>query len=147
MAWRQDYYKVRNPEKYLGDVNNVFYRSSWELEAFEFCDYKNDNVKKWSSEEIVIPYSMPTSNGGVRPAKYFPDLYIEYVNSAGKYCKVLIEIKPKKQTKASRARNPKTKLYENAQYFKNQLKWEAAEAWCKQNGIQFIIMTEGDQFN
>ncbi len=146
MGWKQDFYQVRNPEKYLGDVNNVFYRSSWELEAFEFCDFKNPNVLRWASEEIVIPYALPTPNGGVRPAKYYPDLYMEYINAQKQLCKVLIEIKPKKQMKASRARNPKTKMFENAQYMKNQLKWEAAEAWCKKNGIKFMIMHEGDQF-
>lgn len=146
MGWQQAYYTLKNPDKYLGDINNVFYRSSWEREAFEFCDFRNPNVLRWSSEEIVIPYSVPTSNGGVRPAKYYPDLYMEYTDAGGKLCKVVVEIKPKKQTKPSRARNPKTKLYENQVYAKNRLKWDAAEKWCKQNGIKFLIMNEGDQF-
>lgn len=143
--WVQEFYEVRNPEKYDGDTKNVFYRSSWELEAFKFCD-NNPNVLKWSSEEIIIPYAVPTQNGGVRPAKYYPDLYMEYRNAAGKICKELIEIKPKKQTKPSRARNPKTKMYENQIYNKNMLKWEAARNWCKQNGITFRIITESEQF-
>lgn len=146
MAWRQDYYEVQRPEKYLGDVNNVFYRSSWELEAFKFCD-NNPNVLKWSSEEIVIPYAVPTNNGGVRPAKYYPDIYMEYRDANGKTHKDLIEIKPKKQTKPSRSRNPKNKMYENQVYAKNQLKWEAARAWCGKNGITFRILTENEQFN
>ena len=145
MAWRQDFYDVQNPDKYVGDVNNVFYRSSWELEAFKFCD-NNPNVIKWASEEIIIPYAAPTSSGGVRPAKYYPDLYMEYVKHDGTYCKDLIEIKPKKQTKASRSRDPKTKIYENQVFQKNQLKWEAAKAWCATRGITFRILTEVDQF-
>jgi hypothetical protein len=145
MGWRQNYYEVKNPKKYEGDVTNVFYRSSWELEAFLFCD-NNPNVIKWSSEEIVIPYSMPTPNGGVRPAKYYPDLYMEYINSDGKKCRDLIEIKPAKQTKASRSKNPKTKMFENQAWMKNELKWEAARAWCVQHGITFRILTENEQF-
>lgn len=143
--WRQNYYKIKNPKKYLGDINNIFYRSSWELEAFKFCD-NNPNVLAWSSEEIAIPYALPTESGGVRPAKYYPDLYMEYINAAGKKCKELIEIKPKKETKPSRSRNPKTKMMENAVYQKNMLKWEAARNWCKSKGITFRIITENDQF-
>lgn len=144
--WRQDFYEVKNPEKYKGDVKNVFYRSSWEFEAFKFCD-NNPNVIEWASEEIVIPYAMPTSSGGIRPAKYYPDLYMKYVNSAGKICTELIEIKPKKETRPSRSRNPKTKMMENATYQKNMLKWEAARNWCKQKGMIFRVITEQDQFN
>ena len=144
--WRQGQYKPKNPKKYEGDLNNIVYRSSWELEAFEFCD-NNPNVIKWSSEEIVIPYAMPTPNGGVRKARYFPDLYMEVKNRDGKIVRHLVEIKPHKQTKASRSRNPKNKMYENAVHMKNQLKWEAARAWCRQNGMIFSILTEKEQFS
>lgn len=145
-GWKQGKYTPRNPEKYLGDLDKIFYRSSWELDAFKFCDFQNPNVLRWSSEEIVIPYAVPTATGGVRPAKYYPDIYMEYNNAAGVLCKVLIELKPRKQTKPSRARNPKTKLYENQVFMKNQLKWDAADNWCKQNGIKFVLMNERDQF-
>ena len=145
MGWQQDYYQLQKPEKYIGDVNNVFYRSSWELEAFKFCE-NNPNVLKWGSEEIAIPYSKPTPNGGVKPAKYYPDLYMEYRDKEGNIQKVIIEVKPKKQTKASRSRNPANKMYENQMYFINQLKWDAAKNWCEQNGIRFIVMTESDMF-
>ena len=144
--WRQGYYQPKRPEKYVGDVNNIVYRSSWELEAFEFCD-NNPNVIKWASEEIVIPYMVPTANGGTRKARYFPDLYMEYKNRDGKVIRDLIEIKPHKQTKTSRSRNPKNKMYENAVHMKNQLKWEAARNWCKQNGMNFRILTEKEQFS
>ena len=144
-GWKQGQYTPKNPQKYLGDVNNIIYRSSWELEAFEFCD-NNTQVIRWSSEEIVIPYAMPTANGGVRAAKYFPDLFMEYKRHDGKIIKDLIEIKPYKQTKPSKSRKPKNKMYENAVHFKNQLKWEAASAWCKKNGMNFRILTEKEQF-
>ena len=145
-GWRQGEYTPNNPEKYKGDLSNIIYRSSWELEAFEFCD-NNKNVLFWSSEEIVIPYAMPMANGSVRPAKYYPDLYMEYKRADGKIARDLIEIKPHKQTQVSKSRNPKNKMYENAVHFKNQLKWEAARAWCGQNGLTFRILTEKEQFN
>jgi hypothetical protein len=144
-GWKQGLFTPKHPEKYKGDLNNIQFRSSWELEAFEFCD-NNPKVKVWSSEEIVIPYAMPMANGGVRKARYFPDLYMEYENVHGKIVRDLIEIKPFKQTKVSRSRNPKTKMYENAVHMKNQLKWEAARAWCSQNGMNFRLLTEKEQF-
>ncbi len=144
--WRQGLFTPKHPEKYVGDLEKIVFRSSWELEAFEFCD-NNPKVLKWASEEIVIPYSMPTSKGGVRPAKYYPDLYMEYKNVHGKVIRDLIEIKPFKQTKPSRSRNPKNKMYENAVHMKNQLKWEAARAWCAQNGMNFRLLTEKEQFS
>jgi len=130
----------------LGDVENVFFRSSWEMEAFKFCD-NNPNVLKWSSEEIVIPYTKPAANGGFRPAKYTPDLYMEYVKNNGTHCKDLIEIKPHRQTKPSRSKNTKNKMFENQIHFVNQLKWDAARNWCKGKGITFRVITEKDQFN
>jgi len=145
-GWKQGKFKPKNPNKYKGDLNNIIYRSSWELEAFDFCD-NNLRVIHWASEEIVIPYAMPMPNGGVRSAKYFPDLYMEYRRSDGKVVRDLIEIKPYKQTKASRSRNPKNKMYENAVHMKNQLKWEAARVWCGLNGMNFRLLTEKEQFN
>ena len=138
-------YTVINIEKYIGNPDNVIIRSSWERDAFTFCD-NNPNILRWCSEEIVIPYILPLPNGGVRPAKYYPDLYVEYKDVNGKLNRELIEIKPKKQTRPSRARNPKTKMFENAAFMKNTLKWEAAHAWCKERGIEFKILHEGDQF-
>jgi len=145
MAWKQGLYEVKNRNKYDGDYTNVVYRSSWELDAFEFCD-NNPNVLKWSSEEIVIPYAVPANNGGIRPAKYYPDLYMECKISDGRIIKYLIEIKPAKQTKPSKSRNTRNKMYENSVYQKNQLKWKAAELWCQERNIQFKLLTENDQF-
>lgn len=144
-GWKQGKYEIKHPEKYMGDPTNIVYRSSWELDAFLFCD-NNPNVLQWSSEEIAIPYAVPTTSGGIRPARYYPDLYMEYVTKSGKLCKDLIEIKPFKQTRPSRSRNPKTKMMENAVHAKNELKWEAARVWCHQRGITFRIINEKQQF-
>jgi hypothetical protein len=145
MGWQKGKYDVKHPEKYLGDVSNVVFRSSWELDAFKFCD-NNPNVLRWSSEEIAIPYAKPSPKG-IRAAKYYPDLYMEYKTKDGKLRKDLIEIKPKRQTKPSRSRNPKNKLFENQAFMINQLKWDAAKNWCGQNGITFRVLTESEQFN
>ncbi len=134
----------RYPEKYLGDHTDIIIRSSWELRAFEFCD-SNPNVLKWGSEEIVIPYMKPCP-GGFKPARYFPDLYVEYIKKNGEIKKELIEVKPKKFMRASRARNDHTKMFENATFIVNMAKFQAAEHWCKLNGIDFRVMSEDSIF-
>ena len=54
------------------------------------------------------------------------------------------KVKPKKETDIKSAgRNPITQ----AKVINNLAKWEAARAWCKQNNLQFRIVTEEDMFH
>lgn len=145
-TYSQGWFTPDNAGKYLGDVKNIVFRSSWELHVFEFCD-DNKHILKWSSEEIAIPYKKPTfKKVPFKPAKYYPDLYVEYVSTGGAIIRQMIEIKPNKQTKPSRARKTKNRLYENAVYIINQSKWEAARQWCRARNIRFTIMSENDIF-
>jgi len=132
------------PEKYIGDHTAIIIRSSWELRVFQFCD-SNYNVVRWGSEEIAIPYMKPFP-GGMKPARYYPDLYVEYIDREGKLNRELIEVKPEKFTKASRARNSTTKAFENTQYVVNMAKFTAADNWCKRNGITFKVLSEKSIF-
>lgn len=144
--WLQGYYTLINPEKYLGDPNNVQYRSSWELHAFERLD-KNPAIIKWASEEIGIPYPKPDiKTGQYIQGLYIPDLYIVKRNTKGKIVKELIEVKPAKQLKPSKARKPQVRMQEEYQYLVNKHKWAAAEEWCKKRNIVFRIMTEKNMF-
>lgn len=146
--WKQGQYKPRYPEKYLGDVTKIMYRSSWELNAFKMLD-GNPNISGWASEEIAIPYAKPMLNNGqvyYIKANYYPDLYVEYTDADGKFMKELIEIKPKKQTKPSRARNHLNKMNENYTFAVNKHKWEAARLWCESRDIKFSIVTEKSIF-
>lgn len=142
-------YVLRNPHKYIGDPDNVIARSTWETNAFEFCD-NNANILFWCSEEIKIPYIKPvlgpTGQISSKPALYYPDLYVEYINKHGVLCKELIEIKPKKQTKASRSKRYSTNLFENMAYVVNMAKWDAAKAWCSKRDITFFVLTEDTLF-
>ncbi len=138
----QGYFTPKHPEKYVGDVNKIKYRSSWELQTNQFFD-NNPNVLKWASEEIAIKYIKPTDN---RVHTYWPDYWISYVNREGKVIQELIEVKPISQTKLSKSRNPKTKLYENLTFAVNTCKWEAAKKWCDERGIIFRVVTEHSIF-
>lgn len=67
-------YVLKNPDKYLGNKDNIVYRSSWEKTVMINLD-TNPNVWKWTSEETVIPYISPIDN---RPHKYFMDFTVFY---------------------------------------------------------------------
>jgi len=137
MKYYQGKYKVKNPQKYVGDVTNVIYRSSWELKFLNWCD-NNPHVVKFSSEEIVIPYVSPVDN---RPHRYFVDFKI--VLSTGKT--YLIEIKPASQTvPPTGTRKTKRLLQETATFLVNQAKWHAAERFAKTRGWEFKVLTEYD---
>jgi hypothetical protein len=128
-------YPVKNKSKYLGDPNGVVYRSLWEKHAFKWCD-NNSNVKRWGSEEVIIPYLYEVDK---RYHRYFMDLVIEYKDGNI----VLVEIKPDKETRPPTGKR-KTKLLveQSLTYVKNQNKWKAAEKYAKERGWKFEIWTE-----
>lgn len=144
--WVQGYYTVRRPDKYLGDPNNVRYLSSWEREFFNFCE-NNSNVLKWASEEIPIQYYKPDPRTGQLVSSiYYPDVFVVFKDKNGNIKRQLIEIKPYKQTKPSKARKPLKRFEEQYTHTVNQCKWKAAQEWCNQKGIEFRVLTEKDQF-
>lgn len=136
----QGKYTLKNPDKYVGDKNNVIYRSSWELKFLNWCD-RNPNVIKFSSEEIVVPYVCPTDK---RLHRYFTDAKIVIKDKEGNLKTYLIEIKPSKQTVPPKYPGRKTKRYltEAMTFMKNQAKWAAAEKYANDRGWKFKILTE-----
>jgi hypothetical protein len=140
--YKQGLFVPKNPAKYKGDVNNIHYRSSWELAMHDFLD-NNIQVIAWNSECIPIPYIKPTDG---RVHRYYPDYYVEYYDADNKLSKEIIEVKPDKQTKKSRARTTKSRLYENLTYAINVAKWDACMQFCKRQGLTFRILTEKELF-
>tara|TARA_R110002051_G_scaffold141996_2_gene215300 strand:+ start:130 stop:567 length:438 start_codon:yes stop_codon:yes gene_type:complete len=135
--WRQGIFTPINQNKFIG--SKAVYRSGLELKFFRFCD-SNQNVKKWGSENVVVPYISPLDK---RAHRYYVDNYIEILE--GKYLKkYLVEIKPSKQTKppTTKYRKRRHLLYEQRAYVINQAKWAAARNYSKKNGCEFIILTE-----
>jgi len=132
-------YKVENPEKYVG-AGLPYYRSSWELAFMRFCDH-NPSVHQWASESVKIPYKDPLTN---KNTVYVPDFFLIYVDKDYKKHAELIEIKPANQTLIEKVgKNP----YNQAQYVKNMVKWQAANEWCKRHGCKFRVINEGDIFH
>lgn len=140
----QGKFKPNNPKKYNGDVNGIFFRSSWELAYFKWLD-KTDSVIRWSSEEIVIPYISPLDN---KTHRYFPDVCATMKTTSGGIKTFLVEIKPFRETQQPKVPKRKTKNYltEVTTYLKNQAKWENAKIWAADRNMEFIVVTEKDLF-
>ena len=128
-------YTIKNTKKYLGDPTKVIYRSLWERQAFKWCE-SNPRVKKWNSEEIVVPYKCKTDN---KLHRYYVDLLVELDNKD----MILVEIKPKRETVPPKGKR-KTKRYikEVTTYIKNTSKWEAATQYANHKGWKFQVWTE-----
>lgn len=137
----QGKYQVKNPAKYVGDLNNVIYRSSWELRVLQWLD-ENPNVIYFSSEELVIPYFDPVTE---RIRRYFPDFIVKVKTKTGEIKTTVIEIKPFAQTQLRTPKKQTRKfLNEVATYSINRAKWAAAEIFCKEQGWEFKVLTEKD---
>lgn len=134
-------YKAKNPKKYRGNPTRIIYRSLWERKFMTFCD-DNPNIMEWGSEEVIIPYRCPTDG---RVHRYYPDFYIKVKSKSGQTSKYIIEVKPKKQTKKPTDR-PKRKTAawkrEVLTFMKNSAKWRAAEEFCDDRQMKFMILTE-----
>ena len=140
--YKQGKYVLRNPEKYIGDKNGIVYRSSWELRVLKWLD-ENPKVKKFSSEEIIIPYYSPVDK---KMHRYFPDFYVEVESRSGDIKKYLVEVKPLIQTKEPEKKKRVTKGYvQNYLTFQvNSAKWNAATTFCQTHGWTFMLLTEKD---
>lgn len=135
----QGIFKPKNPNKYIGST--PVYRSMLELKAFRYLD-NNPNVLTWSSESVVIPYISPADG---KMHRYFVDLVAKLKSKDGTIKKLLIEIKPEKQTLPpvdTGRKKQSTILYERYHFAVNSAKWEAARSWCGQKGFTFIILNE-----
>lgn len=141
----QGFYTVVNKNKYIGNPTNCIYRSKWELYFMSWCD-KNTSIKRWSSEHIVIPYQ--DEKGKFH--RYFPDFYIEKIdkNDLEKFEQIIIEIKPKKETKYPKkpkkltAKTIESYEYQLRMYQKNLYKWTKAINWCNKHKMKFKIVHE-----
>ena len=134
-------YFPRHPKKYKGNPTNIVYRSSWEKKFMNWCDL-TESVSEWQSEEFFIPYRSPIDG---RVHRYFPDFFVKYRDANGKRRTMVVEVKPKKETKmptTNPKRRTKSWAYSVRTYAVNQAKWKAAKEFCKDNNYEFKIMTE-----
>jgi hypothetical protein len=129
---------VKNAHKYVGR-GVPRYRSSWEWAFMQFCD-NNENVLQWASEPIRIPYQNPLTG---KATTYVPDFIVTYRGPNNTMIAELIEIKPSKQSQLTEKMNPRDRAIVAVNHFK----WEAAQRWCKANGLRFRVITEDQIFH
>ena len=139
MKFAKGKYNLKNPEKYIG-LKTPTYRSSWEHAFMRLCD-EHPNVGKWASESIKIPYRHPFTG---KYTVYVPDFFVVYVDKNGKKHAELIEVKPASQTTMEKAGKSRSK---QMQVVINNAKWEAANAYSRQNRITFRVVSEEQLFH
>jgi hypothetical protein len=141
-------YAPRNPDKYIGDIHNIIYRSSWEYRFCIYCD-TNDSILKWSSEPVAIDYYNPLDK---KDHKYNVDFYIKVQREDQTEQDWIIEIKPENQTKKPIYEGVNTlaklKSYNrNMQiWITNQAKFKSAKVWAEKRGYKFGVVDENFLF-
>ena len=133
-------YRVQNKEKYVADLQECEYRSSWELRYMKYLD-KQPNVLEWASENVIIPYYNPVEK---KTRRYFVDFYVKVRTTEGFIKKYIIEIKPFSQCNPPKKQKRTSNGYRSAlkAYIRNQAKWKAAKKWADRRGWEFIVITE-----
>ena len=132
------------PEKYVGNASAIFFRSSWEYRFMIWAD-NNRSVVRWGSEELSIPYINPIKTdlqGRNKISRYYPDFIMMTQRPDGMLEKIIVEIKPKKESVLTEKSTDRDKMA----YVVNQAKWAAADAFAKKNNAKFIVVTEEQLF-
>ena len=159
-TYKQGYFKPSKPEKYIGDPNQIIYRSAWEFKFCTWCD-THPNIKKWGSEPMPIKYMNPCKsfiNGefvaGI--SNYWVDFYI-IVNKGQGEEKWIVEIKPKSQVptqaqisklaaQINEGNRTMKKIQRQNRELKtllvNRAKFMAAKKFAEERGCKFTICDE-----
>ena len=135
----QGKFEMKHPEKYVGK-RTPHARSSWEFVFMRMLD-NHQGIESWASESIQIPYRDPLTG---KYTIYVPDFFIVYKDKTGKKKAEVVEVKPSNHTLREKVGKSR---YNQEQYIKNLAKWEAASAWCRQQGLKFRVINEGDIFH
>ncbi len=131
-------FNPKNPSKYVGNVRNIMFRSSWEYQFLKWLD-NNPAILSYASEELAIPYVSPLDQ---RVHRYFPDFIVLYKHKDGSVRKEIVEIKPYKETVLT----PKATDRDKQALAVNHAKWAAAQAFAEQMGCTFRVITEKSLF-
>lgn len=133
--FHQGKFSPKNPEKYKGNISEIFFRSGLERRFMMFLD-ACPVIVKWSSETVIIPYVNMVDQ---RVHRYFVDFWVKLPDNR----EFLIEIKPKKQCSPPR-KNSKKYLTESYEFIKNKSKWGYAEKYAKKENMEFKVITDKD---
>lgn len=140
----QGKFQPKNPKKYKGNIDKIFFRSSYEMKYMKYLD-EEAAVLQWASEEIAIEY-ISVDN---KKHRYFPDFWIKVLGKDGKITQYIVEIKPHVQTIPPNMKRKKTKrlMEDILTYEINKAKWKAAEQFCNKYNMVFVKLTEKELFS
>jgi hypothetical protein len=141
VKYHQGKYKPQNPKKYVGNPSDIVFRSGLELRVMKKFD-SSPNIIRWTSETIVVPYFDPVKG---KARRYFPDFVITKVGPSGVEETVMVEVKPKSETRKPVHKPGKRRdriIREETTWATNQAKWIAATDYCKRNGWTFQVIDE-----
>ena len=100
-------YIVQNKEKYVANLQECQYRSTWDLKYMKYLDTQ-PNVIEWGSENVIIPYYSPVEK---KTRRYFVDFYVKVRTTTGEYKKYIVEVKPADQCKPPKKPKKQTQGY------------------------------------
>ena len=152
--YQQGLFVPKNKDKVLilNAQGGLWYRSSLERKVMTYFD-NNDNIKKWSAENLKVPYKKTEYSNVTKMLEttshnYYPDFYYELLKSDGTISRVVAEVKPHSETMQPKLpQNPTAKQLKNFEYSlkmynSNLSKWTYMIDYCKKKGFEFIIITE-----
>lgn len=134
-------FKPKNPNKYVGDnLDNIIYRSSYELKFMNWCDTTPD-VLQWNSEGIRLPYVSPIDS---KVHEYVVDFMVKIKNKIQEEKIFLVEVKPSRFTRPPTIPKRKSRKYLNEviQWKTDQAKWDIAKKYAQKQGWEFTLITE-----
>ena len=131
--YKQGVIDPRSCRKLYEHVKNepVKFQSALELQFIRYCEACS-SVAYWANEPLSIKYCSRI-DGKIH--EYFPDFIIE--STTGQ--RTIVETKPYEQTHRP---DSNASLWLKEQWIKNVDKWKAAEQWCKERSMKFMIVTE-----
>jgi hypothetical protein len=145
---RNGKYKTGNfypsTNKYIGNTNEIIFRSGWEKKFMEFCE-THPQILNWSSERTQIPYISPLDG---KYHTYFVDFWIKIITIDNQYVNYLVEVKPDKKLdkpkQPAKQTRKSTQNYQDAlnEWFVNKAKFETASRWCDSKGWKFAVITD-----
>lgn len=134
------FFTPRNPEKYVGDIKTIVFRSLWERKTMQWIDESPATIH-WSSEELKIPYFDPVRQ---RIRIYYPDFLTKVQTKTG-IKTFILEIKPYHETVLRQTKRKSEKLLQEAAIIAtNQAKFRAATIFAEEQGWEFKVLTEKD---
>jgi hypothetical protein len=143
--YSQGLYVVKNPDKYMGDLRNVIFRSSYEQKLNIDLD-TDSNVIRWCAEPPFLQIKYWDELKKKFRTYHLDYFVVKMVN--GVEMKLMIEVKPSKKLvkplppKVRTLLSMKSYQYRMAEWINIHSKRKACEELAKKMGWTYLFVTE-----